>query len=84
MDLSNFTGMFNPVLVDVTIQDLSMNENVGVRTTQYIQQSLGCVPHLRDLVILFKAYLAALGLNNAYKGMLFSHEVVLAHMLYVC
>lgn len=63
-----FSGVFRPISVDITIQDLSMSENVGLRTTQYIQQSLGYYPILGDLVILFKTYLASLGLNNTYKG----------------
>jgi hypothetical protein len=63
-----FAGNFRPLSVDITVQDLSMSENVGLRTTQYIQQSLGYYPLLGDLVILFKTYLASLGLNNSYKG----------------
>jgi DNA polymerase sigma len=50
---------------------MSNTENVGLRTTQYIQQSVGYFPFLGDLVILFKAFLAKLDLNNAYKGTFF-------------
>lgn len=64
----SFSGNYRPISVDITVQDLSMSENVGLRTTQYIQQSLGYYPILGDLVILFKTYLASLGLNNTYKG----------------
>ena len=56
------------VHVDITVNDLSISENVGLRTTQYIQQSLPYVPFLGEMATLLKTYLANLDLNNAYKG----------------
>lgn len=69
-DLScpSFSGIFRPILMDITIVDLNLSDNVGIRTTQYIQQSLRNHPLLGDLALLLKSFLSAIDLNNTYKG----------------
>ena len=76
-------GPLKLICVDITVNEMSSNDNMGLRTTQYIQQSLDYFPLLGDLVILFKSFLARLELNNAYKGGLGSYAICLIIIAYL-
>ena len=58
------------IKVDVSVEniDFSTNCNVGLRTTEYIQQSLNHYPWQSNLAMVFKLWLSELDYNNTYKG----------------
>ena len=61
-------GACLPISVDITVNDLSVSENVGLRTTQFVQRSLQFFPLLGDLALFFKTFLFHRSLSNSYKG----------------
>ena len=69
--------------MDITVNDMSMSENVGFRTTQFIQRSLQFFPMLGDLAIFFKTFLWSRGLNITYTGTIFIIQAGSAPTLHV-
>ena len=74
------------VHVDLSVEhfdDYRSACNVGLRTTNYIKQSIAYYNGLRELAIIIKLWLSNLGLNCAYKGGLNSYALCLMVISYI-
>lgn len=87
----NTKNLLNPkVKSDIIIHvDLSVEHfddyrscNVGLRTTNYIIQSIAYYDGLREIAIMIKLWLSNLGLNCGYKGGLNSYAICLMIISY--